>query len=57
MNIEKEEEVLKLLEGGKKSTTEISAKIKWNHWNTLELLEEIKTQGKIFKIEENKYVY
>jgi hypothetical protein len=52
-----ENKILGILKEGKKSTSEISSRIKRNHWDTLEILERLSKEKKINEIKENNYVY
>jgi|GEM_PF-4670217 len=51
------EDILNILKEGKKSTSEISSRIKRNHWDTLAMLNTILLNKKIKKIEEGNYTY
>lgn len=52
-----ENEILEILKEGKKSTSEISSRIKRNHWDTLEILEKLFKEKKVKKIQEKNYIY
>ena len=50
------QKIKEILKEGKKSTTEISARIKRNYYDTLSFLREMESDKEIKRIEDNNYV-